>query len=715
MQLAKKKLDDRGTSSIIPYRRSQNAAGERTFSCPHDGEALEKYSKDIGNRGHILCVDVYCDGIALPNGGSQTLSPLRVRFSNIRGIEKAWFDIGLYPTLPVGISTCSSGKLTELRNELLHRYLFLVFHPLIEASNTGFKHSSCVMFPRILMILCDQKQEWPLVGLKSTGSTRDFTSCSMLSRLTSAERATYTTSSARQSTNSNNSPITPSSSQESICNSDTGPSTSSGGLDVQLEMRGGEDRNVVRTLGVQLILTLARLKKKKDEPDTPLLQKLRRILPSFWFNKLNVFWMNKSKSGLKILRQYTIQYSCTELPPFLATIHGLGTEPFLLYKCIAFDSLHAIDLDILRTFPDSCFIHFGAQVNYTSIPTSQCIGLGNSRLRMIPRGYHISKIPLFIEKSGQQLAGVTCLVRRQSFPFLWICVLGLNTKLTPDTDPLLQAALEFNDIQCQLMGINEDYSSIQRSSYWMHRIQQQCFELGERFTTLFFSKVNTKLHRVMRHIETHMKSFGMLRWGATDNNETRHKSLKVAYKNTNRRLDSLSVRLLNSGYAHDSGTPSDGDTPAVLNSMTEPIGSIYMSGAHSTTIEELNINRPLQRILDRVINLNYSNRRSVVCCSLSYFTLRNNFSWSVDSNVQYVMENYTYRKWSTCSEDLRMDGCVYQLGTVSVHGLVQAIIRNRKYPNQVFFITRRLRRTCIAANNTLVSLLSDNIKFSGSR
>lgn len=49
-------------------------------------------------------------------------------------------------------------------------------------------------------------------------------------------------------------------------------------------------------------------------------------------------------------------------------------------------------------------------------------------------------------------------MRRQTFPILWIAVIGLNTKLTPDTDPLVQAALQLNKMHASLLGINEDFS-----------------------------------------------------------------------------------------------------------------------------------------------------------------------------------------------------------------------------------------------------------------
>lgn len=145
------------------------------------------YSSQVGVMRIVLCVDVYCDGIALPKNGAISLSPLRVRFSNFRAIKTVRYDIGLCPVLYMGTAVFTSTKLTELRREILQRNLFLVLIPLIEASSVGFRHDSTIIFPRILMVLCDQKQERPLLCLKCSNSTRDCTDCDMLSKVTAAE------------------------------------------------------------------------------------------------------------------------------------------------------------------------------------------------------------------------------------------------------------------------------------------------------------------------------------------------------------------------------------------------------------------------------------------------------------------------------------------------------------------------------------------------
>lgn len=111
--------------------------------------------------------------------------------------------------------------------------------------------------------------------------------------------------------------------------------------------------------------------------------------------------------------------------------------------------------------------------------------------------------------------GVTGLTDRKSYSFLWICVLGLNTKLIPDTDPLVRANVQLHHFHSKLLS-NKNGSAVNRSDSWIQSIQKQRFDLCANLTFLFTLPVNTKLHCVMCHIEDHVKSFGTLLWGATE-------------------------------------------------------------------------------------------------------------------------------------------------------------------------------------------------------
>lgn len=119
-----------------------------------------------------------------------------------------------------------------------------------------------------------------------------------------------------------------------------------------------------------------------------------------WRLKLHPFWFDISDTDLKQLRHFSMEYSFSELPPQLAAFHGLGTEPFLQYKSMAFDTLHAIDLGILRVFPYFCFQHFDVRTNFTTIPTTQCVAIANYLLRNIPKAVQLHQKP-FIHWKGK--------------------------------------------------------------------------------------------------------------------------------------------------------------------------------------------------------------------------------------------------------------------------------------------------------------------------
>lgn len=107
--------------------------------------------------------------------------------------------------------------------------------------------------------------------------------------------------------------------------------------------------------------------------------------------------------------------SCCELPPIFGAIHGLGTEPYFLYHTIAFDSLHELDLGVVRIFPDVFYEHFSRK-QHTNRPASQCISISNKRLLQMPRGAHLPKVSLFLTKKNEQLPGITGLIRRATLP-----------------------------------------------------------------------------------------------------------------------------------------------------------------------------------------------------------------------------------------------------------------------------------------------------------
>lgn len=159
-------------NELRPFRK-RTTDGHHTYSNPIDGNAFEAYAESIDGKGHFICVELYVNGVLLPKSGTQSMCPLRIRFPNINGIQSKWFDVGLCPVLDCRAVKCSAEKRAEKRRELLQRYLFLVLQHLIQASRMGIHTGVELVFPRVLMMVCDKNQERPSVCLRSVGATRD--------------------------------------------------------------------------------------------------------------------------------------------------------------------------------------------------------------------------------------------------------------------------------------------------------------------------------------------------------------------------------------------------------------------------------------------------------------------------------------------------------------------------------------------------------------
>lgn len=140
---------------------------------------------------------------------------------------------------------------------------------------------------------------------------------------------------------------------------------------------------------------------------------------------------------------------------------------------------------------------------------------------------------------AEKQEGMSGLLRREIAPFLWYCLMGLHVDSTPDEDPLVQAALLLDRVQREVGGINKPASSAFRSLREIKALQELCFDAGKLVAESLGIRANTKLHRIMRHVEDHLTNFGCLRKGATDDNETMHKSTKVAYHSSNHHLSEI--------------------------------------------------------------------------------------------------------------------------------------------------------------------------------
>lgn len=131
------------------------------------------------NDGIPVLMDIYCDGLSLPQGATQSISRYHVRFSNIDGCKDEWFEIGTDPILQTHNVVYADEKSVNKEEKISSVFLFQANKNIFKASKTGVLVDERLVFPRINIIVCDRNQERPFFCLKSAGSVMDCTSCLM--------------------------------------------------------------------------------------------------------------------------------------------------------------------------------------------------------------------------------------------------------------------------------------------------------------------------------------------------------------------------------------------------------------------------------------------------------------------------------------------------------------------------------------------------------
>ncbi|KAI0557092.1 hypothetical protein FGB62_342g012 [Gracilaria domingensis] len=419
-------------------------------------------------------------------GEKVSASTLRVRFSNLNNRSQEWHEVGIAPCVDMKDVERSSLDLRRERIQLFQRFLFLALKDLIEASRAGIVVEETIVVPRIGMIVADQPQERAFFSLKSADSFRDCSLCEMLFRAPNKDI-----------------------SEEVV-------------QDTQRSNIEASPRNISKTVRYQLLTAKRRVQGAKP---TRALSK-------------------EERARLGRAREYLHEFSAHEYPPALAAFRGLGSAPFLLYEVIGFDSLHVLDLGIFRLLPDiagevlgsdrEC-IHSGAK----------SVAIANQRMVDIAGTCPVPKLPPFLVNRNERLAGMTGAIRRKQCPLLWTSLIGVSNR-RPDDDPLVQAALEMAQVQSELFGVNRSPEAAVRTSADIDILQFKCFKLGLSLIDGLGIKMNTKIHRLMRHVKSNLLSFGCIRRGATHANERMHKATKKAYQSTNKHRTEITSQLLSS-------------------------------------------------------------------------------------------------------------------------------------------------------------------------
>lgn len=146
-------------------------------------------------------------------------------------------------------------------------------------------------------------------------------------------------------------------------------------------------------------------------------------------------------------RRHLVVHSAHDFPPALSCFAGLGFAPCNVYRVVSFDKLHVMDLGIIRQF---CDMTKSFLQRASSLPLSRLMSIAKDRYFSLPYSAGLFLHRPFRSTQQDSQAGISGNIRRESVPFLWVCIMGL-ADFIPDPDPLLQCALRLdvvNDVLC---------------------------------------------------------------------------------------------------------------------------------------------------------------------------------------------------------------------------------------------------------------------------
>lgn len=321
-----------GLSLIIPYNTATNLSGERTYSTPWDRKVYEAYAKSV-EHGTVVLVVLYSDGTTLLKSVTQSAKFYRLRFSKYL---ETWNTIAIAATTKTMPASFPSEPKPLMSLQLVQRFFFKVFCDIIRLSYTVSLVNSALLMARIFIIVCDQPKERSLLCLKGHDSYMYCTLCCLPSRFPCRHSSSHTTPYSLAQT----------SDDESIRQSTGSALRSSRNTNGQLDTYLHEKRKVAVT--VQIRINISR-------------------------NTISPFI---SQSATASLRLHLLINSAHDLPTVMAAFSGLCSTPFSVYDEIAFDTLHVVNLGVMRQVCDMADVVLRLQ---TTLPLNKVMEVVNNR------------------------------------------------------------------------------------------------------------------------------------------------------------------------------------------------------------------------------------------------------------------------------------------------------------------------------------------------
>lgn len=384
-----------------------------------------------------------------------------------------WFEVALPPSL-IAVESGRARTATKARKErfeFFHRFLSVMLSDLIESSMFGFRVDSVLVSPRVLMLLCDQKQEKVFLSLKGAQSLRECSPCVIISNGRKRMVKPAPTRNTSQLKGSN---------EDSDCSSQTereeyhhgGRFSDDVVLQRQLHETDGTNREVEQTVLCQLTVA----------SDAGRCGEERR-----------------QQIGTQVFkaRKYILEQSALPLCPVFSSFEGLTSGSCRLYKSIGFDKLHAFDLGLLRLIPDRAFQRF-SNAPHGYLPVTKLVQTVNQIFIDLPRAAGLPRIPIFKHSAYQNQAEISGGVRRQCAPFLWVILMRLAKGIHPDDNDMLQACLGLAGIHRQMDCTNLTTEQNHRTTRDINAMQALYNSTAKQLIRALEIRVNTKLHRVVR-------------------------------------------------------------------------------------------------------------------------------------------------------------------------------------------------------------------------
>ena len=120
---------------------------------------------------------------------------------------------------------------------------------------------------------------------------------------------------------------------------------------------------------------------------------------------------------------YLASMSANNYPPAIAAFPGMYSGPARLYKSVAFNVLHAMDLGTLRIIPERTCELFARSEYSAHGRKAALLRTVKQRFLELPYGAKVTRRAIFLSNGTEVLAGMTGKVRRDSLPFLWVVLI----------------------------------------------------------------------------------------------------------------------------------------------------------------------------------------------------------------------------------------------------------------------------------------------------